>query len=533
MAYAGIETTLELWALSLRAVKARMRPLFTQERVAASAGRFLEVLLSDERRKTGWMRAEAAGDPGPWRQQAILGRGHWDAEALRDFVREYVLEPLADPDAVLVVDETGFLKQGKASVGVARQYTGSAGKITNCQIGVFAAYVSRHSHAFIDRALYLPQAWAKDAKRRTGAHGPSAMGFAPKPTLARRMIARAIAAEVPFAWVAADTVYGVGEIEMALRRAGKGYVLGVASDQMFNARGRTPPISGTAAEIAATLKASAWQRLSAGEGTKGPRLHDWAYLALADLEANEYGEDRSGLWTRGLLIRRDLADGEMAFFTTWCPTGTSIETLVGVEGHRWAVEIAFTQLTKADVLALGGDGQHIADFDVSVGDDHAIDEQHHELTAPLEVSFGQPPLHPRAEGLQRGRYAGELLLARRVVTQQRLLPGQGLHAPLQIAAPPFILIERDDRSKVGVGEPLDLLAQMRLATAQRFAAREQLLGQPRSAMGTGDRRCEWGWLVQQRAQILPYQLIELFGGDITRRAARRPMRARALSLAIA
>ena len=122
MAYAGIETTLELWALSLREVKARMRPLFTQERVAASAGRFLDVLLSDERRKTGWMRAEAAGDPGPWRQQAILGRGHWDAEALRDIVREYVLEPLADPDAVLVVDETGFLKQGKASVGVARQY---------------------------------------------------------------------------------------------------------------------------------------------------------------------------------------------------------------------------------------------------------------------------------------------------------------------------------------------------------------------------------------------------------------------------
>src|ERR1700761_1251713 len=201
--------------------------------------------------------------------------------------------------------------------------------------------VSRHGHAFIDRALYLPQAWATDAKRRTAAHVPSEIGFATKPTLARRMIARAIAAEVPFAWVAADTVYGVGAIAMALRRAGKGYVLGVASDQMFNSWDRTPPISGTAAEIAATLKASAWQRLSAGEGTKGPRLHDWAYLALADLEANEHGEDRSGLWTRGLLIRRDLADGKMAFFTTWCPTDTSIETLVWVEGHRWAVEDGF------------------------------------------------------------------------------------------------------------------------------------------------------------------------------------------------
>lgn len=147
-----MEATLELWASSLRDVKARMRPLFTQERVAASAGRFLDGLLGPERRKTGWMRAEAAGDPGPWRQQAILGRGRWDAEALRDTVRDYALETLADPDAVLVIDETGFLKQGKASCGVGRQYTGSAGKITNCRIGVFAAYASRHGHALIDRA---------------------------------------------------------------------------------------------------------------------------------------------------------------------------------------------------------------------------------------------------------------------------------------------------------------------------------------------------------------------------------------------
>jgi len=141
-----------LWAASLRDVKQLIRPLFTQERVATNAGLFLEGLLGDEPRKTGWMRAEAAGDPGPWRQQAILGRGDWDADALRDIVRDYIIEHLADDDAVLVIDETGFLKQGKASCGVARQYTGSAGKITNCQIGVFATYVSRHGHAFIDRA---------------------------------------------------------------------------------------------------------------------------------------------------------------------------------------------------------------------------------------------------------------------------------------------------------------------------------------------------------------------------------------------
>jgi SRSO17 transposase len=145
---ASIETTLELWASSLRDVKARMSGLFTQERVAASAGFFLDGLLGDERRKTGWMRAEAAGDSGPWRQQAILGRGRWDADELRDIVRGYVVEHLGADDAVLVIDETGFLKQGKASCGVGRQYTGSAGKITNCQIGVFAAYVSTRGHAF-------------------------------------------------------------------------------------------------------------------------------------------------------------------------------------------------------------------------------------------------------------------------------------------------------------------------------------------------------------------------------------------------
>src|SRR5216683_8452619 len=151
---ASIEETLALWAASLGEIKKRIRPLFKQERVATNAGLFLEGLLGDEQRKTGWMRAEAAGDPGPWRQQAILGRRDWDADALRDIVRDYVIEHLADDDAVLVIDETGFLKQGKASCGVGRQYTGSAGKITNCQIGVFAAYVSRHGHAFIDRALY-------------------------------------------------------------------------------------------------------------------------------------------------------------------------------------------------------------------------------------------------------------------------------------------------------------------------------------------------------------------------------------------
>jgi len=341
MSSASIETTLEFWAFSLRDVKARMRPLFGDVRVASSANQFLDGLLSDERRKTGWMRAEAAGDPGPWRQQAVLGRSHWDAEALVDIVRDYVLENLADPDAVLVIDETGFLKQGKTSCGVGRQYTGSAGKITNCQIGVFATYASRHGHAFIDRKLYLPKAWTDDRARMAAAHVPPGTAFATKPALAREMIERAIAADVAFSWVAADTVYGVGDIEMALRRAGKGYVLGVASSHHFGSWGDKPPVAGTADDIAKGLGASAWKRLSAGNGTKGPRLHDWAYCELADLDAAEYEETRTGLWTRGLLIRRNIADGDLAFFTTWAPTGTGIETLVKVEGHRWAIEDSF------------------------------------------------------------------------------------------------------------------------------------------------------------------------------------------------
>jgi len=287
------------------------------------------------------VRAEAAGDPGPWRRQAILGRGRWDADALRDLAREYVAENLATDDAVLVIDETGFLKQGKASCGVARQYTGSAGKITNCQIGVFAAYVSARGHAFVDRALYLPTSWTGDPARLAATHVPDTVTFATKPALAVQMIQRALAAEVSFAWVAADAVYGVGDIELALRRACKGYVLRVKSDHYFGSWAGKPIVAGTAEEIARELEPVTWQRLSAGEGTKGARLHDWAYCELADLEADQYDETKSGLWTRGLLIRRNISDGDLAYFTTWCPAGTGIQALVSVEGRRWAIEDSF------------------------------------------------------------------------------------------------------------------------------------------------------------------------------------------------
>src|SRR5215212_4325793 len=316
MPAASLETTLELWSTTLRQAKHRIRPLFAAPSVAASAHAFLDGLLGAERRKTGWMRAEAAGDPGPWRQQAILGRSRWNADALRDVVRDHVIETLGAPEAVLVIDETGFLKQGHASCGVGRQYTGSAGKITNCQIGVFAAYVSDKGHAFIDRQLYLPKAWTGDPARMTAAHGPAGITFATKPHLALGMVARAIAAGVPFA--------------------------GVTGQHSFWSWGAEAEVSGTAEEIATALGEEDWIRLSAGAGTKGPRLYDWAYLELASLKADALDPtlDQS-LWTRGLLVRRSLSDGSLAYFTTWCPAGTPIQELVAVEGRRWAIEDAF------------------------------------------------------------------------------------------------------------------------------------------------------------------------------------------------
>src|ERR671916_3481077 len=337
----AVEQMLELWCAELRQVKAEIQPLFGHPSVAASAAAFLDGLLGPERRKTGWMRAEAAGDPGPWRQQAVLGRSHWNADALREIVREYALETLASPGAVLVIDETGFLKQGVRSCGVGRQYTGSAGTITKCQIGVFAAYVSDRGHALIDRRLYLPQDWTKNPARLRAAHVPEEVGFTTKPRLAPDMIERAINAGVPFGWAAADTVYGTGVVEMALRRSGKGYVLGVNATQPFASWIGKPEVAGTAEAIARDLEPSAWVRLSAGEGTKGARLYDWAYVELADLEADEFNPALVGTWTRGLLIRRSLTDGARAFFSTWCPAGTGIETLVAVEGRRWAIEDAF------------------------------------------------------------------------------------------------------------------------------------------------------------------------------------------------
>jgi SRSO17 transposase len=402
----AIEQMLELWCGELRQVKAHLKSLFAHPSVATSAAAFLDGLLGPERRKTGWMRAEAAGDPGPWRQQAVLGRSHWDANALRDMVREYALETLAAPEAVLVIDETGFLKQGLRSCGVGRQYTGSAGKIANCQIGVFAAYASDKGCAFIDRQLYLPQDWTNKPERRSAAQVPDSIRFVTKPHIAMQMIERALAAGVPFDWVATDTIYGVGQIEMLLRQAGKGYVLGAHATDHFNSWDKSPPVVGTAEKIAKGLPPETWRRLSAGDGTKGPRLYDWAYLELADLAAEEYNEALTGLWTRGLLIRRTISDQDLAFFATWCPAGTPIDALVRVEGQRWAIEDAFETaktelgLTHNETRSWHGWHRHVSLVMLAFAMMAVVRQRANTLTSPQKRS-DEARLQRWCDGLSR------------------------------------------------------------------------------------------------------------------------------------
>ena len=402
----AIEQMLELWCMELRQVKADLKSVFAHPSVATSAAAFLDGVLGPERRKTGWMRAEAAGDPGPWRQQAVLGRSHWDADAVRDTVRDYALETLASPGAVLVIDETGFLKQGACSCGVGRQYTGSAGKITNCQIGVFAAYVSDKGCAFIDRQLYLLKDWINDAIRRQAAHVPDSLRFVTKPEIAAQMIARALAAGVPFDWVAADTIYGVGAIEMQLRRAGKGYVLGAYATDQFYSWIDKPEVAGTAEQIAQALSPEAWTRLSAGTGTKGARLYDWAYVELADLRAEEYNKDLTGLWTRGLLIRRSLSDQDLAFFSTWCPAGTPLDRLVRVEGQRWAIEDAFETaktelgLTHNETRSWHGWHRHVSLVMLAFAMMAVVRERANSLTSPQKRS-DEGRLQRWCDGLSR------------------------------------------------------------------------------------------------------------------------------------
>ena len=324
----------EGWAAEFERLCERISPRFARPEVRRRAAGFLRGLLGDVERKNGWQLAEQAGETTPDGMQRLLTSARWDPDALRDDVRGYVVEHLGDPGGVLVVDETGFLKKGGKSAGVQRQYSGTAGRVENCQVGVFLAYASPRGRALVDRELYLPAEWAADADRRAEAHVPGEVGFHTKPQLARQLLARALEVGVPAGWVTADEVYGGdARLRAFLEEHDLAYVLAVKATQPLLAAGEHGPAELPARELVARLPAGAWRRLSAGDGAKGPRVYDWARVGLV-----RPGWPGRGFW---LLVRRRLSDGELAFYGCFGPARTTLAELVRVAGARWAVEECF------------------------------------------------------------------------------------------------------------------------------------------------------------------------------------------------
>jgi SRSO17 transposase len=296
------------------------------------AGSFVLGLLAGLPRTNCWTIAEHAGEATPDGMQHLLARAVWDADAARDDLRGYVLDHLADPGAVLVVDETGDLKKGTHTVGVQRQYSGTAGRIENAQVGVYLVYAGSAGQAFIDRALYLPRSWTGDRGRCDAARVPDEVGFATKPALARQMIARALGAGTPAAWVAGDEVYGNDprlRADMHERRIG--YVLAVARDH----RVTTGIGVRRAVDLAVRLPKRIWARHSAGQGAKGQRFYDWALVDIDDPQIPDCAGDAR------LLIRRSIRTGELAFYRCYTPTPVPLATLVAVAGRRWTIEESF------------------------------------------------------------------------------------------------------------------------------------------------------------------------------------------------
>jgi SRSO17 transposase len=329
--------TLRDWAGELGAVGERIAQHFPRVEPRHRALAYLRCLLSDVERKNGWQMAERLGDANPFAVQHLLGRAVWDAEAVRDELVRYLTEHVGDPDGVLIVDETGFLKKGTLSVGVARQYSGTAGRIENCQIGVFLGYATKHGSALLDRELYLPKEWAGDAARRKAAHIPKSVEFATKIALAKGMIERAVAAGVPAKWVTADAVYGSDyHFRFALESQGLGYVVAVRSDFAVVTGFRQV----RARKLLEEVPADAWHRLSCGDGSKGPRLYDWALLRTNSPEPKTV--------TRWLLIRRKISEpNEVTYFACGGPPATTLTDLVRVAGRRWTIEENF-ELGKGD-----------------------------------------------------------------------------------------------------------------------------------------------------------------------------------------
>src|SRR5215211_854434 len=302
------------------------------------ARRYLVGLLGRVERKNGWQLAEAIGERDPQGVQRLLNSARWDANEVRDDLREYVVEHLGDEKSgVLIVDETGFLKKGQKSVGVARQYTGTAGKRENCQVGVFLCYASKEGAAFVDRALYLPREWTDDPQRLSEASAPEGVRFATKGELARAMLNRAFEAGVPARWIVADTVYGMTRgLRGWLEKSERSYVVAVTSSKGIYHEGRQRQVR----TVAQSLPQDAWMRASAGTGSKGECLYDWACVKLPESEAYCAGSP-AGRW---LLMRRSIKKPEeIAYYLCYGPAQTSVHELIRIAGRRWQIEDSFSE----------------------------------------------------------------------------------------------------------------------------------------------------------------------------------------------
>src|SRR3954447_15068561 len=331
----GLVAEVQDWAAGLEEVHVRIAGAFARSEPRARVLAYLRGLLEQLERKNGWTLAEAAGEVSPDGMQRLLRTADWNADAVRDELRGYVIERLG-AGGVLMVDETGFIKKGARSAGVARQYTGTTGKIDNCQIGVFCAYATPSGRALIDRELYLPKAWTDDRERANGAGIPDEVGFATKPELARRMLGRALEAGVPAGWLTADEVYGQDKrLRVWCEQHDLPYVLATRStDTVATVDWRQRRVRALIAE----LPESAWQRRSAGAGAHGQRLYDWARTELlAGLDPH---------WARRVLARRSIPtdpgeEPELAYYVSAGPAETPLEQLVAVAGGRWRIEECF------------------------------------------------------------------------------------------------------------------------------------------------------------------------------------------------
>ncbi len=326
----------EVWTSLFDSLCERIGPCFarweTRERVKA----YLRGLLSPIERKNGWQLAEEAGLPTPYAMQYLLNRAVWESDEVRDHLQAYVRELIADSDGMLVMDETGFLKKGKKSVGVQRQYSGTAGRIENCQLGVFLTYASKAGHTLVDRELYLPKSWTEDRERCRAADVPEEVVFATKPELAARMLWRALDAGLCAKWVTGDTVYGSHRpLREGLEARKQAYALAVSCQEQVEVQGERKRVD----QIAAGLGRDQWQRLSAGDGSKGPRDFDWARVELS--------KPKQEGWQFWLVVRRSLVEGEkpadLAYVLVFAPSGTTLAQMATAIGTRWTVEQCFEE----------------------------------------------------------------------------------------------------------------------------------------------------------------------------------------------